>query len=118
VIARFEDVRCPSSWSVPYVNIDSGNLSVKPVYGLSEFCVVAAFIHLTLVSSLRELRAQIAKAGGERQVEVEKAAKLLGSGVEKERWARAEKHALEDNIAAVKGELVARRAANQKGAWR
>ncbi|KAH7339175.1 hypothetical protein B0J17DRAFT_706401 [Rhizoctonia solani] len=63
---------------------------------------------------LRELRAQITKAGDERQVEVEKAAKLLGSGVEKERWARAEKYSLESNIAAVKAELVARRVANQK----
>ncbi|KAJ1302991.1 hypothetical protein OPQ81_003283 [Rhizoctonia solani] len=63
---------------------------------------------------VRELRAQISKAGDERQVEVEKAAKLLGSGVDKERWARAEKYALESNIKAVKAELVARRVANQK----
>ncbi|CEL62884.1 hypothetical protein RSOLAG1IB_10552 [Rhizoctonia solani AG-1 IB] len=63
---------------------------------------------------VRELRAQISKAGDERQVEVEKAAKLLGSGVEKERWARAERYALEANITAVKGELEARRVANQK----
>ncbi|CAE7207969.1 unnamed protein product [Rhizoctonia solani] len=63
---------------------------------------------------LRELRAQIAKAGDERQVQVEKAAKLLGSGVDKERWARAEKYALETNITAVKAELVARRVANRK----
>ncbi|ELU37302.1 Atg14 domain-containing protein [Rhizoctonia solani AG-1 IA] len=67
---------------------------------------------------VRELRAQISKAGDERQVEVEKAAKLLGSGVEKERWARAETYALEASITAVKAELVARRVANQKGAWR
>ncbi|KDN35198.1 hypothetical protein RSAG8_11773, partial [Rhizoctonia solani AG-8 WAC10335] len=64
---------------------------------------------------LRELRAQITKAGDERQAEVERAAKLLGSGVDKERWARAEKYALEANITAVKAELVARRVANQKG---
>ncbi|CAE6500671.1 unnamed protein product [Rhizoctonia solani] len=63
---------------------------------------------------VRELRAQISKAGDERQVEVEKAAKLLGSGVDKERWARAEGYALESNITAVKAELVARRVANQK----
>ncbi|GAB1524807.1 hypothetical protein RhiTH_007963 [Rhizoctonia solani] len=63
---------------------------------------------------VRELRAQISKAGDERQVEVEKAAKLLGSGVEKERWARAETYALEVSITAVKAELVARRVANQK----
>jgi hypothetical protein len=64
--------------------------------------------------SLRELRAQIERAGGERQAEVEKAAKLLGSGVERERWARAEKQALEDRIVAVKGELVTRKWANRK----
>ncbi|KAG9085093.1 hypothetical protein FRC07_013460, partial [Ceratobasidium sp. 392] len=64
--------------------------------------------------SLRELRAQIAKAGGERQVEVEKAAKLLGSGVERERWARAEKQVLEDQIAALKSELRSRKEANRK----
>ncbi|CAE6467156.1 unnamed protein product [Rhizoctonia solani] len=63
---------------------------------------------------LRELRAQISKAGDERQIEVERAAKLLGGGVDKERWARAEKYALDANITAVKAELVARRVANQK----
>lgn len=66
-------------------------------------------------SSLRELRAQISKASGERQAEVEKAAKLLGSGVERERWARAETQAFEDRIAAVRVELVARREGNKKG---
>ncbi|KAG8693469.1 hypothetical protein FRC09_010486 [Ceratobasidium sp. 395] len=63
---------------------------------------------------LRELRAQIAKAGAERQAEVEKAAKLLGSGVERERWARAEKQVLEDQIAALKGELGSRKETNRK----
>ncbi|KAF8593049.1 hypothetical protein BDV93DRAFT_612363 [Ceratobasidium sp. AG-I] len=67
---------------------------------------------------LRELRAQISKAGGERQVEVEKAAKLLGSGVERERWARAETQAFGDRIAAVKVELVARRESNKKARQR
>ncbi|CUA75820.1 hypothetical protein RSOLAG22IIIB_12010 [Rhizoctonia solani] len=73
------------------------------------------FICQTCVRThLRELRAQISKAGEERQVEVEKAARLLGNGVDKERWARAEKYALEANITAVKAELVARRVANHK----
>ncbi|KAG8699899.1 hypothetical protein FRC08_005044 [Ceratobasidium sp. 394] len=61
---------------------------------------------------LRELRAQIAKAGAERQAEVEKAAKLLGSGVERERWARAEKQVREDQITALKGHLGSRRESN------
>ncbi|KAG8690274.1 hypothetical protein FRC11_012722 [Ceratobasidium sp. 423] len=72
------------------------------------FCPACVRTHV------RELRAQISKAGDERQVEVEKAAKLLGNGVDKERWARAEGYALESNITAVKAELVARRVANQK----
>ncbi|KAG8735239.1 hypothetical protein FRC10_010827 [Ceratobasidium sp. 414] len=67
-----------------------------------------------LVPSLRELRAQIAKAGGERQAEVEKAAKLLGSGVERERWARAEKQVLEDQIEALDAHLGSRRESNRK----
>ncbi|CAE6350833.1 unnamed protein product [Rhizoctonia solani] len=94
VIACLDDVRPGLRWSAPYVNIASESLYVKPV--------------------VRELRAQTSKAGEERQVEVERAAKLLGSGVEKERWARAERYALEANITAVKAELVARRVANHK----
>ena len=62
---------------------------------------------------LRELRAQITKAGTERQVEVERAARLLGGGVEKERWARAEIHTLQESISAMKSELAARKATNR-----
>ncbi|KAG9094207.1 hypothetical protein FRC06_011056, partial [Ceratobasidium sp. 370] len=73
----------------------------------------AQLVH-DIFHDLRELRAQIAKAGVERQAEVEKAAKLLGGGVERERWAKAERQVLEDQIAALKAHLSARRESNRK----